>query len=116
MKHYPLKSFLLLYTLFSIIPCLLFAQQRSKSPIESLFYLSPAAQWEETLPLGNGRLGMMPDGGIYQERIVLNEISMWSGSIADYRNPEASKSLPHIRQLLFKGKNKEAQEIGRAHV
>ena len=111
MKHHPLKPFLLLYTLLSAIPCLLFAQQRSKTPSESLFYLSPATQWEETLPLGNGRLGMMPDGGIHQERIVLNEISMWSGSVADYRNPEASKSLSQIRQLLFEGKNKEAQEL-----
>ena len=40
----------------------------------------PARMWEETLPLGNGRLGMMPDGGIDRENILLNEISMWSGS------------------------------------
>lgn len=38
----------------------------------------PARIWEETLPLGNGRLGMMPDGGINKENILLNEISMWS--------------------------------------
>lgn len=77
----------------------------------SLFYTSPALQWEETLPLGNGRLGMMPDGGIEKELVVLNEISMWSGSVADYSNPDAGKSLPAIRELLFQGKNKEAQEL-----
>ncbi|MBQ8672430.1 MAG: glycoside hydrolase family 95 protein [Bacteroides sp.] len=77
----------------------------------SLYYTSPAAIWEETLPLGNGRLGMMPDGGIQQEHIVLNEISLWSGSEADYANPEASKCLPAIRQLLFQGRNREAQEL-----
>ena len=76
-----------------------------------LYYTSPAAIWEETLPLGNGRLGMMPDGGISREHIVLNEISLWSGTEADYSNPEASKSLPAIRQLLFEGKNREAQEL-----
>ena len=76
-----------------------------------LWYTTPAAIWEETLPLGNGRLGMMPDGGITHEHIVLNEISLWSGSESDYRNPEASKSLPAIRQLLFEGKNLEAQEL-----
>ena len=78
---------------------------------QTLWYDEPAAQWEETLPLGNGRLGMMPDGGVTKEHIVLNEISMWSGSEADYRNPQASESLPRIRQLLFEGKNKEAQEL-----
>ena len=78
---------------------------------QTLWYDKPAKQWEETLPLGNGRLGMMPDGGITKEHIVLNEISMWSGSEADYRNPEAAESLPRIRQLLFEGKNKEAQEL-----
>ena len=78
---------------------------------ERLFYHRPAEQWEECIPLGNGRLGMMPDGGIEKERIVLNEISMWSGSVADYRNEEASKCLPVIQQRLFEGKNREAQEL-----
>lgn len=76
-----------------------------------LWYTAPASIWEETLPLGNGRLGMMPDGGVSREHIVLNEISLWSGSESDYRNPDASKSLPAIRQLLFEGKNLEAQEL-----
>lgn len=76
-----------------------------------LYYTAPATIWEETLPLGNGRLGMMPDGGVEREHIVLNEISLWSGSESDYSNPEASRSLPAIRQLLFEGKNREAQEL-----
>ena len=76
-----------------------------------LYYTAPASIWEETLPLGNGRLGMMPDGGIRHERIVLNDISLWSGSESDYSNPDASRSLPEIRQLLFEGKNREAQEL-----
>ena len=78
---------------------------------QTLWYDEPAAQWEETLPLGNGRLGMMPDGAINKEHIILNEISMWSGSEANYLNPDASRSLPEIRRLLFEGKNKEAQEL-----
>lgn len=76
-----------------------------------LYYTAPATIWEETLPLGNGRLGMMPDGGVDRELIVLNEISLWSGMEADYGNPDASRSLPAIQQLLFEGKNKEAQEL-----
>ena len=81
------------------------------SPEHVLWYDEPAELWEETLPLGNGRLGMMPDGGVTEERIVLNEISMWSGSEADYSNPDAAESLPEIRTLLLQGKNAEAQEV-----
>ena len=43
-----------------------------------IWFDEPAQVWEQTLPLGNGRLGMMPDGGVQQEWINLNEISMWS--------------------------------------
>ena len=76
-----------------------------------LYYTAPASIWEEMLPFGNGRLGMMPSGGVRQECIMLNEISLWSGSESDYGNPEAAKSLPAIRKLLFEGKNREAQEL-----
>lgn len=71
----------------------------------------PASIWEETFPLGNGRIGLMPDGGIEKETYVLNEISMWSGSKEDTDNPEALKALPKIRRLLFAGKNDEAQQL-----
>ena len=78
---------------------------------DRLFYRRPAKIWEETLPLGNGRLGLMTDSGTQHEHITLNEISMWSGCEADYRNPEASSCLPEIRSLLFEGKNAEAQAL-----
>ena len=61
---------------------------------------SPAEMWEETLPLGNGRLGAMPDGGIIKEKIVLNEETMWRGSEWDPSNPEALTWLPKIREKL----------------
>lgn len=76
-----------------------------------LFFEEPANYWEETLPLGNGRLGIMPDGGIKKEKIVLNDITLWSGKVADYSNPEAKKALPEIQNLLLDGKNYEAQEL-----
>lgn len=81
----------------------------------TLWYDAPARLWEETVPLGNGRLGMMPDGGVREEKIVLNEISMWSGSETDYSNPEAAKSLPEIQRLLMEGRNKEAQDMMYEH-
>ena len=76
-----------------------------------LWYNKPASQWEETLPLGNGRLGMTPDGGIGRETIVLNDITLWSGAPQDANNYEAYKKLPTIRQLLIEGKNDEAQQL-----
>ena len=75
------------------------------------WYTKPAAQWEETLPLGNGRLGMMPDGGVLHENIVLNDITLWSGAPQDANNYEAYKKLPEIRKLLLEGKNADAQAI-----
>lgn len=71
----------------------------------------PAGMWEETFPLGNGRVGLMPDGGIDTETFLMNEISMWSGSRQDSDNPNAYWSLPTIRRLLFEGRNDEAQEL-----
>jgi alpha-L-fucosidase 2 len=84
----------------------LWAQQKL-----SLWYDKPAKMWEETLPLGNGRLGMTPDGGVSKEKIVLNDITLWSGSPQDANNYQASKSLPEIRRLIIEGKNDEAQDL-----
>ena len=78
---------------------------------QQLWYTSPAQAWEEMLPLGNGRLGMMVDGNIEEEHIILNEISMWSGCEADYANPDAAESLSEIRQLLLEGDNVKAQKV-----
>lgn len=80
-------------------------------PESILWYGSPAQAWEETLPLGNGRLGMMPYGGVREESIILNEISLWSGSEADYANPDAAVSLQEIRSLLLQGRNAQAQDV-----
>lgn len=77
----------------------------------SYFFDRQAKQWEECLPLGNGRIGMMADGGVDSERILLNEISMWSGSKQNADNPAAAYALPQIRRLLFEGRNDEAQEL-----
>lgn len=77
----------------------------------SYHFDNPAEAWEETFPLGNGRIGVMPDGGVSHERLVLNESSMWSGSRQDTDNPDAIKYLPEIRSLLFQGRNDEAQEL-----
>jgi alpha-L-fucosidase 2 len=76
---------------------------------------TPAEMWEETLPLGNGRLGAMPNGGILKETLVLNEETMWSGSEWDPANPDAQKWLPLIRQKLLEGDNLGAEELVLEH-
>lgn len=76
-----------------------------------LWYDKPASRWEETLPLGNGRLGMMPDGGVNNEQVVLNDITLWSGAPQDANNYQAYKNLPEIRRLILEGKNDEAQNL-----
>ena len=76
---------------------------------------SPAGMWEETLPLGNGRLGAMPDGGPWSEKVVLNEESMWSGCEQDVLNPEAAQWLPEIRSKLLEGDNMAAQRLMYEH-
>ena len=88
-----------------------FGQSPTLHPPLRLWYDKPAGIWEETLPLGNGRLGMMPDGDIQQENIVLNDITLWSGSPQDANNYEAHTVLPRIRQLLLEGKNDSAQAL-----
>ncbi|MBR6227665.1 MAG: glycoside hydrolase family 95 protein [Bacteroidales bacterium] len=77
----------------------------------NLTYTAPAKIWEECLPLGNGHLGMMPDGRVEQETIVLNDITLWSGAPSDDSNPLALESLPEIQRLLMEGKNDEAQNL-----
>lgn len=83
---------------------------KSGKPV-AYHFNTPAKMWEESFPLGNGRLGLMPDGGVDKENIVLNEISMWSGSKQDTDNPDAYRALPGIRKLLFEGRNEEAQTL-----
>lgn len=78
-----------------------------------LWYAQPAKQWVQALPVGNGRLGGMVFGGVAEERIQLNEDSLWYGGPRKRDNPEALGHLAQIRQLLFEGKPQEAERIVR---
>lgn len=82
----------------------------------TLWYRQPAKVWEEALPLGNGRLGAMVFGGVTDERLQLNEDSLWDGYPLDTSNPDALKALPQVRKLLFEGKNKEAEALAGANM
>lgn len=77
----------------------------------NLYYDRPANVWEETLPIGNGKLGGMIWGGIQEEIIGLNEESLWSGYERDKNNPHAFESLSKVRELVFHGKCYEAERL-----
>ena len=85
------------------------------SPEQLIWFDTPAAHFTQSTPLGNGRLGAMVFGGIAEERIVLNETGMWSGSPQDADRPAAFQSLPEIRRLLLAGKNVEAEALVNQH-
>ena len=81
----------------------------------SLWYRQPAREWVESLPLGNGRLGASIFGGVEEERVVLNEGTLWSGGKEDADRPDAAQYLPEIRRLLLAGKNVEAEKLVYEH-
>ena len=76
-----------------------------------LWYDTPATEWRQALPVGNGQLGAMVFGGLPKERIQFNEHTVWTGKPHNYAHPGAAKFLPEIRQLLADGKQKEAQAL-----
>ncbi len=76
-----------------------------------LWYNEPASNWREALPIGNGSLGAMVFGGVETEHIQFNESTLWTGEPRDYSHPDAFKFLSEIRQLLFEGKQWEAESL-----
>jgi alpha-L-fucosidase 2 len=77
----------------------------------TLWYKRPANLWVEALPVGNGRMGAMIFGGIAKERIQFNESTVWTGEPHDYAHKGASQYLTQIRELLWAGKQKEAEDL-----
>lgn len=71
-KLHTLTSVLLLLTLLHI-------QTYGKTLSDMLVYNQPATKWLEALPLGNGRIGAMVYGGLDEDTVALNEVTMWSG-------------------------------------
>ncbi len=76
----------------------------------SLWYEQPASDWNEAVPLGNGRLGMMMYGLPGFEKLQINEDSVWSGFFRDRNNPEAKEALSEVRKLLADGEIRWAQK------
>lgn len=75
-----------------------------------VWFEQPASEWAAALPVGNGRIGAMVFGGIQQERVALNEDTLWSGGPSDWNNPDAKNHLPVVRKLLLEEKNYQAAD------
>ena len=78
---------------------------------EVLWYDTPAGHWLEALPIGNSNMGAMIFGGTSAEEIQLNEETFWSGGPHSNNSPVALASLPEVRELIFQGKENEAEQI-----
>jgi alpha-L-fucosidase 2 len=91
--------------------CLAAVSVEAQGPRPLIEFDRPATQFLEALPVGNGRLGAMVFGRVVDDRIPLNENSLWDGHPRDTINPEALKALPEVRRLLFAGKNEEATAL-----
>jgi alpha-L-fucosidase 2 len=105
----------LVLAILSALPLCTAAAVSSLSAETTIWFDTPATNFTESTPLGNGRLGAMMFGGVNEERIILNESSVWSGSRQDADRPNAYKVLPEIRKLLLEGKNPEAEALVNAN-
>jgi alpha-L-fucosidase 2 len=98
----------------AVIVCLSVLPPAAQPPADAassaltLWYRQPAAQWVEALPIGNGRLAAMIFGGFTDDRLQLNEDTLWSGGPYDPANPDALAALPQARQLIAGGDYKAA--------
>ena len=97
----------------TVIPLTGHAADAPPSPLR-LWYRQPATRWEEALPLGNGRLGAMVFGRVAQERLQLNEDTLWSGGPYSADNPDALAALPQVRALIAAGDYKAATDLASA--
>jgi alpha-L-fucosidase 2 len=77
----------------------------------ALWYERPAGKWVEALPVGNGRLGAMVFGRPLQERLQLNEDTLWAGGPYRFDNPGFKAALPRVRALIDEGKFIEARDL-----
>lgn len=104
------KLLLALFTVFGLASCVESVEE-VKDNNQRLWYDRPAEHWLEALPLGNSRMGAMVYGGILEEEIQLNEETFWSGGPHDNNSKTALQYLPKVRQLIFDGKEKDAEDI-----
>lgn len=86
--------------LLSAVPAVIQAQQL---PMR-LWYTTPATYFEESLPIGNGRLGALVYGNPDNNIIYLNDLTFWTGQpVSPDEGKGKSKWIAPIRRALFSG-------------
>ncbi len=105
----------------SFAPCALVlgacasVREAPPDPAHVIWLDHPATHFTSALPLGNGTMGALVFGGVDRERVVLNEIGLWSGSLEDPNRHDSHEYLPEIRRLLLEGQNLEAEKLLSEH-
>jgi alpha-L-fucosidase 2 len=89
------------------------AQSSARSQV--LWYDTPATQWVEALPVGNGRLGAMVFGGVARERIQFNEATIWTGGPLTYARPGASRYLKRPARAALRGTASRGGGLAQVH-
>jgi len=106
------KKTIVLSILFAVILGSCTNTELVEGPHLKLWYDQPAENWNEALPLGNGKLGVMVFGNTSNERIQLNEDSMWPGPNEEWDHPKGRKEdIDIIRELLINNQKKEADAL-----
>ena len=108
--HWSSKAFVLLIGLMAAGATLGAAAKPAPTPLR-LWYDRPAANWNEALPLGNGRLGAMVFGAPARERLQLNEETIWAGGPNNNVKPDALPVIKQLRTELLAGQLVEAQAL-----
>src|SRR5436190_993081 len=78
-----------------------------------IWFARPSVNWNEALPIGNGRMGAMIYGGVATEHMQFNEQTLWSGAPRNWNNPGAKQYLPLVREATLKGEYKKAYSLSR---
>ena len=79
--------------------------------MDKLWYRKPALLWRQALPIGNGITGVMIYGGKRKETLAFNDSTLWSGYPKDQTNPESIRNIDKVRELIYAGKNSEADKL-----
>ncbi|UKM66474.1 glycoside hydrolase family 95 protein [Flavobacteriaceae bacterium GSB9] len=112
--NFILKFFLVLTLIVCSLSC---KNENTESQAVSnniMWYNKAANNWNEALPIGNGRIGGMLFGGVEHDKIQLNEETVWAGEPGNNVPKDYYKQIEEIRNLLFNGKYKEAQDMANA--
>ncbi|MFA6832371.1 MAG: glycoside hydrolase family 95 protein, partial [Bacteroidaceae bacterium] len=84
----------------------------TEQPSLKLWYQQPATYFEESMPLGNGRLGALVYGGITTDSLQLNDLLLWAGKPFEREDDQdAHQWIPKIRKALFSENYEQADKM-----